>query len=95
MKVDFKMIGKRIRRQRKKSKLTQEQLAEKIERSASFVGHIERGTRKMSIETLCEIALALDCPADEILGLPLLKMDRYANARELLALAQALVDKKG
>lgn len=94
MKVDFKMIGKRIRRQQKKSKLTQEQLAERIERSPSFVGHIEHGTRKMSIETLCEIALVLDCPADEILGLPLLKMDRYANARELLALAQALVDKK-
>ena len=90
MNLDYKMIGKRIQKRRKKSKLTQEQLAERTDRSPAFIGHIERGTRKMSLETLCEIALALNCPTDEILGLPLLKADKNASAQELLALAQAL-----
>ena len=94
MKLDYKMIGKRIRKRRRKNKLTQEQLAEKTERSPAFIGHIERGTRGMSLETLCEIALALNCPTDEILGLPLLKADSNASARELLAMAQALAKEK-
>lgn len=94
MKLNYKMIGKRIQKRRKRSKLTQEQLAERTERSPAFIGHIERGTRKMSIETLCEIALALNCPTDEILGLPQLKADSNASARELLALAQALAKER-
>lgn len=93
--LNYKMIGKRIRKQRKKCKLTQEQLAERANISTSFMGHIERGTRKMSVETLCEISLALECPADELLGMGLLKGDYRASVSELLALAQALASKRG
>lgn len=92
--LNYKMIGKRIRRERKKRKLTQEQLAERANISASFMGHIERGTRKMSIETLCEISLVLDCATDELLGMGLLKADCRTSASELLALAQALANKR-
>ena len=90
MKVDYVLLGKRIRSLRKKHKLTQEQFAELIDRSSAFVGHIERGTRKPSVETLCEIAVKMNCSMDELLGLELQKVDRYACARELLTLAQAL-----
>ena len=48
--------------------MTQEGLAERVEISASFMGHIERGSRKMSVDTLCRIAHALDCSADNLLG---------------------------
>lgn len=95
MSLNYKMIGKRIRRQRKKCKLTQEQLAERANISTSFMGHIERGTRKMSVDTLCEISLVLDCPVDELLGMGLLKADCRTSASELLALAQALANKRG
>ncbi len=95
MKLNYKMIGKRIQKQRKKCHLTQEQLAERANISASFMGHIERGTRKMSVETLCELSLALDCSVDELLGMGLLKTDCRPSASELLALAQALATKKG
>lgn len=62
-------IGKRIRRLRKKQGFTQEKLAEAAEISLSFLGHIERGTRKLSVETLYNIAAALHCSADELLGI--------------------------
>ena len=94
MKVDYVLLGKRIRSLRKKHKLTQEQFAEAIDRSFAFVGHIERGTRKPSVETLCEIAVKMNCSMDELLGLELQKVDRYACAKELLALAQVLADGK-
>ena len=65
----YAAIGKRIRRLRKKQKLTQEKLAEMVDISLSFMGHIERGTRVLSVDTLCRIARALNCSADELLGI--------------------------
>jgi DNA-binding XRE family transcriptional regulator len=59
MPVDYAMIGERIRHCRKAQKITQEQLAERAEVSPSFLGHIERGTRKASVETIVHIADAL------------------------------------
>ena len=41
--LDYRAIGRRVRELRTSSGLTQEELAEKIDVSASFVGHIERG----------------------------------------------------
>lgn len=64
----YSAIGHRIRHLRRERNMTQEQLAEKSAISLSFLGHIERGTRKLSVETLYKIILALDCSADEILG---------------------------
>ena len=57
--VDYKDLGKRIRELRRSSGLTQEVLAEKCGISASFLGHIERGTRKASLDTVVKLANAL------------------------------------
>lgn len=67
--MDYLLIGRRIRHIRKSRKLTQEELAELAEISAPFIGHIERGTRKMSLETLHALALALDVSCDYLLGM--------------------------
>jgi DNA-binding XRE family transcriptional regulator len=45
--TDYMKIGRNIKRYRHWNELTQEQLAELIGVSTSFVGHIERGTRKI------------------------------------------------
>lgn len=65
--TDYVKIGRNIKRYR----LTQAQLAELIGVSTSFVGHIERGSRKMSIDTLCAICRALGVSSDKILDLDL------------------------
>ena len=65
--VDYKELGKRIRAERIKLNLTQEKLAEKIEISESFLGHIERGDRKLSLETLIKISQTLNISIDYLL----------------------------
>lgn len=58
--MNYLALGKRIRSYRRNLRLTQEQLAEKTGVSLSFIGHIERGTRKASLETLVGISNALN-----------------------------------
>ena len=57
--MDYKDLGNRVRTVRRQQSLTQEQLAEKVGISASFLGHIERGTRKASLDTLVKLCNAL------------------------------------
>ena len=57
--VDYKDFGARVRIIRRKQSLTQEELAEKVGISASFMGHIERGSRIASLETLIALCNAL------------------------------------
>lgn len=58
--ADSIRIGLRIQNRRKEKGLSQDQLSEQIGISLSFLGHIERGTRKASVETLARICKALD-----------------------------------
>ena len=64
--MDYSLLGRQIRQQRQKQNMTQEKLAEKAKISASFLGHIERGSRKASVETILNIAGALSCSLDEL-----------------------------
>ena len=64
--IDYKELGKRIRAERRKQDLTQEKLAEMADISDSFMGHIERGGRTLSIETLAKLANALNLSVEYI-----------------------------
>ncbi len=64
--VDYNALGVRIRLARRRAKLTQEQLAEKAGISTSFMGHVERGSRILSLETLVMLAKALGVTLDEL-----------------------------
>lgn len=65
--LDYGKIGMRIRQVRKVKGWSQSELAKKCGVSMSFLGHIERGTRIMSMETFASICEALDAGADELL----------------------------
>ena len=65
--MDYEALGKRVRLHRKMRDLTQEELADAVNVSTSFIGHIERGTRKLSVETLVGIADALHVSCDLLL----------------------------
>ena len=65
--IDYKELGKRIRAERRRQDLTQEKLAEMAEISDSFMGHIERGGRTLSIETLAKLANALNLSIEYII----------------------------
>ena len=57
--MQYDKLGERVRQQRVLAKMTQEKLAEKAGISLSFLGHIERGNRKASLETIVAICNAL------------------------------------
>lgn len=66
--IDYSLIGQKIRRARQNLNLSQEQLAEACDLSASFLGHIERGTRKMSLETFAALCAALNLTPNYLLS---------------------------
>lgn len=58
---DFKkIIGKRIAKERKIKKISQEQLAELVGIHRTFVGKIERGEKNITLEKVQKIFEALD-----------------------------------
>lgn len=65
--MDYINLGKRIREERLKLNLTQEQLAEYVEISASYIGQIERGERNLTLDTLVRIANRLKVSIDYLL----------------------------
>lgn len=62
---EYLQMGLKIAYYRKLRGLTQEQLAEKIDRTPAFIGHVEAPniTKAVSLDTLFDIAKALDVPA--------------------------------
>ena len=63
-----KTIGTRVKLARAKIKFTQEQLAERIEKSVETVSNIERGLVLPTIETLLQIATALKTTVAELVN---------------------------
>jgi transcriptional regulator with XRE-family HTH domain len=61
---NYKNIGKKIRKERETLKLTQKELAQRASIDFRFLGNIERGVSKPSVDTLVKIARALDMPVD-------------------------------
>ena len=65
--VDYKDLGMRVRTLRRKRSLTQEELAEQVGISASFMGHIERGSRVASLETVMQLCAVLGVTPNDLL----------------------------
>jgi len=85
--MDYKELGQRIKNARLAAGLTQEQLAEKINLSSGHCAHVERGTTKVSLSALVNIANALNTTPDKLL------IDNNYNATpHLLAEAQELFE---
>jgi DNA-binding XRE family transcriptional regulator len=65
--VEFKAaLSQCLKRQRQKSRLTQEQLARRIKSSQSRIAKMEKGDPSVSIDLLVKSLLALGTPRREI-----------------------------
>lgn len=66
---EYLQLGLKIAYYRKLRGLTQEQLAEKIDRTPAFIGHVEAPniSKAVSLDTLFDIAYVLDVPAYKFL----------------------------
>lgn len=65
--IDYKTIGKRIRRRRLAVGLSQERLAEMCNVGTTHISHIETGNCIPSLKVFIGILNALSCSADELL----------------------------
>lgn len=61
-------IGTLIRNLRKAQGLTQQDIAQRIGTSYSYIGRLERGENNVTIETLEKVAIALDMNFFEMLS---------------------------
>lgn len=73
--MDYKDLGARVRAARRQQGLTQEKLADLAGISASFLGHIERGSRVASLETLVDLCNAMNVTPEYLLASSLHKFD--------------------
>ncbi len=87
-KLNYLQIGQNIKTLRSEAGLTQEKMAEICEISTSFLGHIERGTRKLSLETAVKIADCLQISMDALL------MDGKKTDFSVLSAADAILRKQ-
>jgi len=62
----LRTLGSNIRRIRKESRLTQEDVADKARLNSSYYGRIERGEINATIETITTIAQALNVEVPEL-----------------------------
>lgn len=90
--LDFTQIGSRIRKARTELRLTQEEASERCDITNSFYGNIERGDKKMSVETLVKISKGLGVSLDYLVygdvqegqeRLEVIVQDIYRKADEL------------
>ena len=67
MKVDYVLLGERIKFWRQQRNLTQEQLAEIVGVTPGFISLIEIGKRRVSLESLLSICKELEITLNELL----------------------------
>ncbi len=66
--MDRKVLGKRIREERLRVGLTQEQVAERIDVSTTYIGFVERGERSVTLEKLACLAECFHVPIDSLIS---------------------------
>lgn len=67
MSIDYKLIGKRIQKSRKKVNMTQQELAERLDVSVGYVSQIERGITKPKLTTIDNICKHIRCDLNYII----------------------------
>lgn len=75
--MEYLLLGKRIREERRKQDLTQEQLAEGVNITQPHIGQLERGESGISIDTLISISNRLGVTVDYLLSDYLEHEDEY------------------
>lgn len=68
MRIDYKLLGERIREARKKANWSQEKLAEQIDVTIAYISRLERGSAKINLPRLAQISSELDVSIEELFG---------------------------
>lgn len=93
MNIDYKLIGERIKRVRKSRGMTQEALAEQLNVSIGYVGQVERGITKISLDLLGAISAILEHDVAYFISESAVNSTEYLES-EIIDEIQKLDDKK-
>ncbi|MCM1285434.1 MAG: helix-turn-helix domain-containing protein [Acetobacter sp.] len=77
MSIDSALIGSRIRKFRKKAKLTQEKLAELMEVTPGYISQIELAKSAPNLETLAKLCAILDCDLYYVISGAIISENNY------------------
>ena len=64
--TDLQRFGSRVRAEREKREISQEELADRAGIHRTYLGGVERGERNIGLLNILRIARALDIPASEL-----------------------------
>ncbi|MBQ3392348.1 MAG: helix-turn-helix transcriptional regulator [Lachnospiraceae bacterium] len=64
MEINNLEVGRRIAHMRNARRMTQENLAERLDCSVKHISHVERGVAAMSLDKLLELSEIFDCSLD-------------------------------
>lgn len=79
-----KRMGKIIRARRVELNMSQEQLAEKIDKTTGFVGQLERGESAPGMDTLHDIVYTLGLDANKLIMGEISEENDFDTIRELM-----------
>lgn len=85
LEIDYEKLGQRIKEKRLEKGLSQEDLADRIDLSRSYISHVELGSKNASLETVVRIANELGCSANDLLKDSLTSLeDRISKIEQIL-----------
>lgn len=68
MEIDYKIIGQRIREERRKKGWSQEKLSEEIDVTTVYISRVERGHGQVNLKRLAQISKALGTTMEYLIG---------------------------
>lgn len=94
MAIDYSVIGERLKKARKDKKLTQEQLAEKMDVSVAFLSRIERGNSQVNLKRLTQMCEILGISEGDILNGVSNQSNKYLDGEFAELLKNCSADKQ-
>jgi transcriptional regulator with XRE-family HTH domain len=79
MQLNYRVLGQRIQKIRKRKHISQAALSAMIDKSSGYISYLECGTKVMSLETFVSIANALEVSTDTLLNRQLAVATEISN----------------
>ena len=79
MDIDYKIIGKRIKEERRKKGWSQERLSEEIDVTTVYISRVERGTSQINLKRLAQISRVLETSVEYLIGGSITKAPNYLD----------------
>ena len=77
--IDYKIIGQRIKEERRKRGWSQERLSEEIDVTTVYISRVERGTSQINLKRLAQISRVLETSVEYLIGGSITKAPNYLD----------------